>query len=100
MASKRPAVTRSHPGRGKGRVVARSSVLRPARRLGGALQARVCAWCNKIVRPGRKPATHGICKSCERKYFGGDALENPPRPLIVRKFRNAKGHLVSGDVDA
>jgi hypothetical protein len=68
------------------------------------LQQVVCAWCKpqRVLRPGRKPATHGICASCQRKYFGDDdARDNPPpRAIQVRQFRSARGHLVSGDVDA
>ena len=27
-------------------------------------QQRVCAWCNKVMREGTKPATHGMCPKC------------------------------------
>jgi hypothetical protein len=65
----------------------------------------VCAWCKRVTRKGRKPATHTICPSCSRKFFGGKPRKNPalgaaPRQIMVRTFRSARGHLVSGDVDA
>ena len=25
---------------------------------------RICAWCNKVMREGTKPATHGMCPKC------------------------------------
>ena len=28
------------------------------------VQQRVCAWCNKVMREGTKPATHGMCPQC------------------------------------
>jgi len=27
-------------------------------------QQRICAWCNKVMREGTKPATHGMCPKC------------------------------------
>ncbi len=28
------------------------------------LQQRICAWCNKVMPEGTKPATHGMCPKC------------------------------------
>ena len=48
----------------------------PTKTLGGQLdrslsfddetevQQRVCAWCNRVMREGRKPASHGMCPKC------------------------------------
>lgn len=70
-----------------------------------APQQRECAWCKRVMRKGTLPATHGICSSCNRKYFGDTTRSNPspgaaPRQMVVKTFRSARGHLVSGDVDA
>ncbi len=27
----------------------------------------VCAWCEKVLRDGPPPTSHGICKVCETK---------------------------------
>lgn len=27
----------------------------------------VCAWCQKLMRDGLPPTSHGICKPCELK---------------------------------
>ena len=32
-------------------------------------QALICAWCDTAMRPGTLPASHGLCKPCEAKYF-------------------------------
>jgi hypothetical protein len=100
MAPKRSPVTRSSAARVPGPGRGRSGRRRAARRLGGSLQKVVCSWCRKTLRPGVKPVTHGICKTCAAEHFP-DAQGNPPVHAIpVRKFRSARGHLVSGDVDA
>lgn len=28
-----------------------------------------CAWCGKLIREGREPTSHGMCKECERDYL-------------------------------
>jgi hypothetical protein len=28
------------------------------------VQQRVCAWCNKVMREGARPASHGMCPKC------------------------------------
>lgn len=30
--------------------------------------AMVCAWCDRIVRPGPGPVTHGICSECRAEF--------------------------------
>jgi len=27
----------------------------------------ICAWCGKVIRIGKEPASHGICKECAAK---------------------------------
>lgn len=29
-----------------------------------AATALVCAWCKTTMRPGTRPASHGVCRSC------------------------------------
>jgi hypothetical protein len=41
----------------------------------GSMQ-RICAWCNKVMREGTKPATHGMCPKC---------LEEQRRSLETQK---------------
>ena len=41
----------------------------------GSMQ-RICAWCNKVMREGTKPATHGMCPKC---------LEEQRRSLEAQK---------------
>ncbi len=31
----------------------------------------VCAWCQKLVREGDEPTTHGICEACAEKVVAG-----------------------------
>ena len=31
----------------------------------------LCAWCGCVIRDGDLPISHGLCSSCERRYFGG-----------------------------
>jgi hypothetical protein len=38
-------------------------------------QQRVCAWCNKVMREGTKPATHGMCSKCLEEQMR--SLEEP-----------------------
>ena len=38
-------------------------------------QQRVCAWCNKVMREGTKPATHGMCPKCLEEQMR--SLEEP-----------------------
>ena len=46
---------------------------RPARRRGRTVNEPlmlICAWCGFVIRPGKLPASHGICPRCaenERK---------------------------------
>lgn len=37
----------------------------------------VCAWCGKVVRDGKEPITHTICKDCEKKV--DDGTYEPPK---------------------
>jgi len=30
---------------------------------------RICAWCNKVMQGGTRPATHGICPECLEKQI-------------------------------
>ena len=30
---------------------------------------RICAWCNKVMQEGTKPATHGMCGECLQKQI-------------------------------
>jgi len=30
---------------------------------------RICAWCNKVMQEGTKPATHGMCCECLQKQI-------------------------------
>ena len=30
---------------------------------------QVCAWCGAQISAGRGPASHGICRGCQAKYF-------------------------------
>lgn len=30
---------------------------------------RICAWCNKVMQEGTKPATHGMCWECLEKQI-------------------------------
>ena len=38
-------------------------------------QQRVCAWCNKVMREGTEPATHGMCPKCLEEQMR--SLEEP-----------------------
>lgn len=29
----------------------------------------VCAWCQRVLREGSGPTSHGLCESCREKYF-------------------------------
>lgn len=31
--------------------------------------ARVCGWCGRMMRAGRTPASHGMCKACQDRAF-------------------------------
>ena len=68
-------------------------------------QQRVCAWCNKVMREGTKPATHGMCPKCleeqthsleEQKSHSGS--EAPVREILLpgqsQKVRSIKKHIV------
>lgn len=30
---------------------------------------RVCAWCNRVLRDGPEPTSHGICAACNEKLM-------------------------------
>jgi len=30
---------------------------------------RICAWCNKVMQEGTRPATHGMCPECLKKQM-------------------------------
>ena len=30
----------------------------------------ICAWCDKVLRKGYEPASHGICTSCRKELLG------------------------------
>ena len=32
----------------------------------------VCAWCNRIMREGVLPISHGICQPCKTEYEKAD----------------------------
>jgi hypothetical protein len=34
------------------------------------VQKGICAWCNKVIRNGGEPATHGICPKCLVQEMG------------------------------
>jgi hypothetical protein len=38
----------------------------------------ICAWCTKIIREGRCPASHGICPTCREREFPNykDKIQN------------------------
>ena len=45
------------------------------------VQQRVCAWCNKVMREGTKPATHGMCPQClEEQMRSLEEPDSPSRP--------------------
>ena len=55
-------------------------------------QQRICAWCNKVMREGTKPATHGMCPKCleeqmhsleEQKSHSGS--EAPVREIFYNR---------------
>ena len=29
----------------------------------------VCAWCQKVLKEGPEPTSHGICQPCTEKFF-------------------------------
>jgi len=31
----------------------------------------LCGWCNKLLRMGRGPVSHGICTACANEHFPG-----------------------------
>ena len=40
----------------------------------------LCAWCNRILREGIAPASHGICPACLDGFRADfDALPGEPR---------------------
>lgn len=45
----------------------------------------VCAWCQKVMREGPEPTSHGICKVCEAKMaIEIQAFEETPTPELKR----------------
>jgi len=36
---------------------------------------RICAWCNKVMQEGTKPATHGMCWECLQKQIESLAIQ-------------------------
>jgi len=43
----------------------------------GSTHGKVCAWCNRILREGGKPVSHGICPRCAKRemdrYLGTES---------------------------
>jgi predicted RNA-binding Zn-ribbon protein involved in translation (DUF1610 family) len=43
-------------------------------------QQRICAWCNKVIREGTEPATHGMCPKClEEQMHSLEEQESHPQ---------------------
>jgi hypothetical protein len=40
-----------------------------ARRACAPLPRKVCGWCQKVLREGPEPASHGICEACLQANF-------------------------------
>lgn len=63
-------------------------VLRELRQ--GLAPELICAWCQRKLRIGPPPATHGICEACCMKTFGfapSDEESHDTVPLVSREFR-------------
>ncbi len=41
--------------------------------------AMVCAWCDRVVRPGPAPVTHGICGDCREEFERACELLDRPK---------------------
>ena len=41
-----------------------------------------CGWCKAVLRPGREPASHGVCPACLREYLLPPAGDAPPSPTL------------------
>lgn len=52
-------------------------------------QQSICAWCNKVVRQGFEPATHGMCADCEARELRGEqwSPENIAAPSVAETER-------------
>ena len=45
----------------------------------GSAHRKVCAWCNRMIREGGEPVSHGICPDCAEReiesYLGARSLK-------------------------
>lgn len=44
----------------------------------------VCSWCDKTLREGSEPVSHGICEPCMATVIA-QINDLPQRPIIVTK---------------
>lgn len=51
----------------------------------------VCAWCEKVIRDGEEPITHGCCEECRQKFFGDSGDAKPDDDVTPDGFKGGQG---------